>query len=75
MNRIPPHAECADLLTEQMAALGVEVTVVDEPPPPGPRVPEARTCPHGGHLWAVPTPAQVARWARDGAPNEFGVER
>ena len=65
MNRIPAHSACADLLAEQMAALGVEVTVAAEPPPPGPHVPEPSTCPHGAIFWAVPTPAQAARWARE----------
>lgn len=62
--RIPPHGECADLLAEQMAAMGVEVTVTTEPA----GVDEPRTCPHGVRYWVAPTAAQVARWGVEDLP-------
>lgn len=61
---IPPHGECADLLTEQMAAMGVEVTVHDEQA----GADEPYRCPHGRYFWVVPTPAQVARWSVEDLP-------
>lgn len=60
---IPPHGECADLLAEQMAAMGVEVTVETEPNGTEPLI-----CPHGFMFWLVPTPAQVARWSVEDLP-------
>ncbi|WP_433233825.1 hypothetical protein [Actinomadura nitritigenes] len=67
--RFPPHGECADLLAEQMAAMGVEVTVSTEPPTArSPYTADPFTCPHGVSYWIEPTAAQLTRWAAEDLP-------
>jgi hypothetical protein len=58
---------CRDLLKQQMAAKGIEVTISTAPPIiVSPYEEACFTCPHGTTYWMEPTSGQVAAWARDG---------
>lgn len=61
------HAGCAATLKDEMAAMGVEITVsASRPLVIGPYTTEGFTCPHGTTYWIEPTGEQIAAWVRDG---------
>jgi hypothetical protein len=62
-----PHAECAELLHDMAANLGMDVTVSTvRPLVAGPYTTDPFVCPHKVTFWLEPTGEQITRWAREG---------
>jgi hypothetical protein len=62
-----PHAECAELLHDMAANLGMDVTVSTvRPLVTGPYTTDPFVCPHKVTFWLEPTGEQITRWAREG---------
>lgn len=61
------RSECAQLLIDEMAGRGAEVTVSVMPPLiRNPYTTDGFRCPHGVTYWLEPTSEQIAQWAREG---------
>lgn len=61
------HAECAELLHDMAANLGMDVTVSTvRPIVAGPYTTDPFVCPHKVTFWLEPTGEQITRWAREG---------
>ncbi len=61
--------ECGDTIRQEMAGMGIEVTVSTLPPMvEGLYTVDPMTCPHGVTYWWEPTGEQIAQWVRDGTP-------
>jgi hypothetical protein len=60
---------CAQLLIDNMAAMGTEVTVSTAPPiVHGRYTVDPFRCPHGVAYWIEPTGEQICAWVKDGVP-------
>lgn len=58
---------CGQLLIDNMAAMGTEVTVSTAPPIiHGPYTVDPFRCPHGVTYWIEPTGEQIAAWVEAG---------
>lgn len=69
MTQKPPHSTCRAVLTDMMAAQGVEITVSTAAPlVAGPYTTDPHVCPDGVPFWIEPTSEQIAKWVRDGTP-------
>ncbi|MGW9196083.1 hypothetical protein [Micromonospora chersina] len=66
MSKSEPHWRCADVVRQEMAKLGAEVTVSTARPLVMNPYVEAIQCPHGTTFYYEPTSDQIAAWARDG---------
>lgn len=55
------HTECAPLLIEEYASLGMQIVVSHEPDPEAERIHRFR-CEHGIDLWIYPTADQLDAW-------------
>lgn len=61
------HAQCRNELLDRMAAVGIEITVSEQPPlVRGPYTTDGFTCPHGTTYFIEPTGEQIAQWQQDG---------
>jgi hypothetical protein len=61
------RALCAQLLIDNMAAMGAEVTVSTAPPiVVGPYTVDPFHCPHGVEYWIEPTGEQICAWVEAG---------
>ena len=61
------HSGCAGVLKDEMASMGVEITVrTVRPLVAGPYTTDPHICPHGTRFWIEPTGEQIAAWAANG---------